>query len=318
RFVISCTPPEVQQRIVLNKVRDTLPFLTFNNVVFDIYINGLPAASSAVLLDAAAMDLVGLKVEDLAGNGRKISITPKSDRHRAFELRPTFMPSFTDDTDIEEGHAVVENSSFHFCLASKPSPAENWDIKYLVNGSWIYESTGPIVEQDANRNTLYRNTATALVIADTVTELGAGAFGNWSNLTSVELGQSLKSIANSVFVNCSNLTEFICPNSLESLGYSALSNCNKIKLIEFGTSFISIGSSALVKCTSVETAVFRARVMPTIGNYAFGNGGTGSGPEPTAVYVPDDLFAEYENAIWHLARITTFLPLSTYESQNPD
>ncbi|MEG2473940.1 hypothetical protein [Acinetobacter sp.] len=118
RFVISCTPPEVQQRIVLNKVRDTLPFLTFNNVVFDIYINGTPAASRVSLLDAAVMDLHGLKVEDLTGNGRKISITPKLDKHGAFELRPTFMPSFTDDTDIEEGHVVVEKGSFHFCLAA--------------------------------------------------------------------------------------------------------------------------------------------------------------------------------------------------------
>jgi len=133
RFVISCTPPEVQQQIILNKVRDTLPPLTFNNVVFDIYINGKPAASGVSLLDAAAMDPVGLKVEDLAGNGRKISITPKSDRHRALELRPTFMPSFTNDTDIEEGHVVIENSSFHFCLAAAISEPEVCNCE----ASWV-------------------------------------------------------------------------------------------------------------------------------------------------------------------------------------
>ena len=207
-------------------------------------------------------------------------------------------------------------NTIQFCLAPyvpyvPPIEEPAWDIKYLVNGSWIFESTGSTVEQNADRN-MYKNGATALVIADTVTTLGSGVFGNWNALTSVELGQSVRSIGNSAFAFCSNLTEFKCPNSLESLGYSALNSCTKLRLLEFGTNLISIGASACISCYVLETVVFRARNMPTVGQYAFGNGGSGS-PVVSAVYVPDDLFNEYAEAIWNLADISKFRSLSTYE-----
>jgi len=151
RFIISCTPPEGQQRIVLNKVRNTLPFLTFSNVVFDIYIDGTPAASGVSLLDATAMDLVGLNVEDLAENGRQVAITSKSGEQKAFELMPA-MRSFADDTDIEEGNVVVEKGSFHFCLAAviaEPELSVTMDFPAYVSAGNIKMSgtvSNPLAE----------------------------------------------------------------------------------------------------------------------------------------------------------------------------
>lgn len=198
------------------------------------------------------------------------------------------------------------------CPGSDPEPEPDaWDIKYLVNGTWIYESTGPIVESNADRNTMCRNAATALVIADSVTELGYAAFADWKMLNSVEFGQTVEIIGNVCFARCLAMKKFIFPNSLASLGQAALDTCQNVNLIEFGTGLTTIGGSALSNCHSLQTAVFKARVMPAIGDYAFGNGGNGD-PEPVFVYVPDDLFDEYENAIWNLARRSAFLPLSTY------
>ncbi len=207
------------------------------------------------------------------------------------------------------GEGVIQ-----FCLAPYVPPIEEptYDIKYLVNGSWIYETTGPTVEQDANRD-IYRTAATELVISDSVTEIKYYAFRFWSALTSVKLGQSIKVIGSRAFESCSNLTEFICPDSLESIAETALGGCHSIRLVEFGTSLNSIGSAAFSGCYLLEVAVFRSRNMPTIGDYAFGNGGNNS-PRPDIVYVPDDLINAYAEVLWNLADISKFRPLSTYES----
>ena len=190
----------MQQRIVLNKVRDTLPSLTFHNVVFDIYINGIPAASGVSLLDTAVMDLHGLKVEDLTGNGRKISITPTSGKHKAFELMPT-MGSFADDTDIEEGHVVVEKGSFHFCLAAAPLPAENWDIEYVQGGQTFREKTGSYINDSLKANMQL----TSLTINSTVETVGSGAFEGCNLLTDLVLMDGIKTLRNQAFNRCSSL-----------------------------------------------------------------------------------------------------------------
>ena len=238
RFVISCAPPEVQQRIVLNKVRDTLPSLTFHNVVFDIYINGIPAASGVSLLDSAVMDLHGLKVEDLTGNGRKILITPKSDRHRAFELRPT-MGSFADDTDIEEGHVVVEKGSFHFCLAAAANdlPATlEWKIE--GDGTLYSDRVENVIESSKrslnitelrtyngleiiSAQAFYQNKITSLTIADTVWLIGQNSFAE-NQITELVLGSGLKRLGNYAFKdNAINTVTVhaVTPPEIESISW---------------------------------------------------------------------------------------------------
>lgn len=86
-----------------------------------------------------------------------------------------------------------------------------------------------------------------------------------------------------------------------------------MRLVEFSTNLISIGSATLSGCYLLEVAVFKARIIPTLGDYAFGNGGSNS-TRPSIVYVPDDLFNEYAVAIWNIADISKFRSLSTYES----
>ena len=46
-----------------------------------------------------------------------------------------------------------------------------------------------------------------------------------------------------------------------------------MRLVEFSTNLISIGSATLSGCYLLEVAVFKARIIPTLGDYAFGNGG---------------------------------------------
>ncbi|AYA01709.1 hypothetical protein BEN74_01630 [Acinetobacter sp. WCHAc010034] len=216
RFVISCTPPDGQQQIILNKVRNTLPFLTFRNITFDIYINGTLAASDVLMLDEDAMDSVGLQVEDLTGNGRQISIKNKTDERRAFELFPVEEPNFARDTDIELGHVVVEKYSFHFCLAAAANDLPT-TIEWKIEGDGtLYSDRVVDVTESSKRNlnitelltyngleiisaqAFLQNKITSLTIADTVWLIGQNSFtGN--KITDLVLGSGLKRLGNYAF-----------------------------------------------------------------------------------------------------------------------
>lgn len=118
RFVISCTPPDGQQKVILHKVRDSLPFLTFSNVAFNVYFNGVLVATELSLSDAESTANIGLEVEFLGSGYRDISITNISDTQKAIELYPTL--GIIDDIDIEPTSvAILQSDSVHFCLAPK-------------------------------------------------------------------------------------------------------------------------------------------------------------------------------------------------------
>lgn len=120
RFVISCTPSDAQYSVQLNKVRDTLPFLTFNNVAFNIYENGTQIAVEVSLLDTGVMENLGLLVTVIDTDGRIINISNMdSFNDRALELKPTM--GIVDDVDTSLGYVLKQDGSFFMCLAKQPS-----------------------------------------------------------------------------------------------------------------------------------------------------------------------------------------------------
>ena len=67
-----------------------------------------------------------------------------------------------------------------------------------------------------------------LVIPNSVTSIGNGAFWGCSGLTSVTIPNSVTSIGHGAFSGCSGLTSVTIPNSVESIGREALSNCPEL------------------------------------------------------------------------------------------
>ena len=170
-----------------------------------------------------------------------------------------------------------------------PIEPENWDIKYKVNGQWIYETTGPIVTLSTERNSAYKNLATELVFSDSVESIGSSAFQYWSNLAKVT-----------------------CGNSLKTIGYYAFQECSGLKIIDFGESLTLLSNYSLTNLYAIETIIFRGLTPPERENNTFGNGGSGS-TLPKAIYVPDSLVQAYNEKIWDF-HIEIFHPLSTYTS----
>ena len=69
---------------------------------------------------------------------------------------------------------------------------------------------------------------TSIIIPESVTSIGDGAFYGCSSLTSVTIPNSVTSIGNEAFYNCSSLTSITIPNSVTSIGDWAFYNCESL------------------------------------------------------------------------------------------
>ena len=94
-----------------------------------------------------------------------------------------------------------------------------------------------------------------LVIPDSVTYIGYGAFRGCSGLTSIIIGSGVTSIGESAFEDCTSLTSVIIPNSVTSINDYAFIRCSGLTSIVIGSGVTSIGTNAFSGCTSL-TSVY--------------------------------------------------------------
>ena len=145
----------------------------------------------------------------------------------------------------------------------------NTDIAYPVTGGNIYfdKSTGTITDCD------YRVTEAIIpdVIEDVpVTSIGGGAFSQCSNLTNVEIPNSVTSIVNYAFSGCTSLASVTIPDSVTSIGEGAFSWCKGLTNVTIPDSVTSIERYLFSNCTSMMSITIPKSVT-SIGSGAFDN-----------------------------------------------
>ena len=107
-----------------------------------------------------------------------------------------------------------------------------------------------------------------IVLPNSVTSIGNGAFVGCTGLTSITIPNSVTSIGNTTFKGCSGLTSVTIPNSVTSIGNSAFSGCSGLTSITIPNSVTSIGGSAFYGCSGL-TSVTIPNSVTSIGDGAF-------------------------------------------------
>ena len=138
------------------------------------------------------------------------------------------------------------------------------------------------------------------------------AFKDCSNVTSVLIPSSIKSIGINAFENCSNITKITIPEGVTLIGNNTFKGCVKLASASFPTSIESFGANALAGCTSL-TSIVLPKNIQEIGANAFANCSTldvievfgdipatlktGVFPDNiTKIYVKPSLVATYKTA----------------------
>ena len=101
-----------------------------------------------------------------------------------------------------------------------------------------------------------------------VQEIGYSAFSGKTNLTTVNIPNTVKTIESSAFYNCKSLASIKLPSSLTSLGGSVFSGCTALTSITIPDTVTSIGASAFTGCTSLTTVKLPSG-LKTMGEDAF-------------------------------------------------
>ncbi|MGM9747082.1 MAG: leucine-rich repeat protein [Paludibacteraceae bacterium] len=111
---------------------------------------------------------------------------------------------------------------------------------------------------------------TSVTIPNSVTSIGVSAFYGCSGLTSVTIGNSVESIGSRAFSDCSSLTSVTIPNSVTSIVDNVFCNCSGLTSVTIGNSVRSIGTQAFWNCSGLTSITIPNSVI-SIGNDAFGD-----------------------------------------------
>lgn len=88
----------------------------------------------------------------------------------------------------------------------------------------------------------------SVVIPDSVTEIGYGAFNNLPSLEEVKFGSRVKTMGENVFGGCVKLRRVELPYCLEAIPDSAFSGCSSLEEAVISPSVRTIGSNAFSGC----------------------------------------------------------------------
>lgn len=86
-------------------------------------------------------------------------------------------------------------------------------------------------------------TVTSMVIPQSVTTIGYGAFYSCVNLKEVEINGAINEIMASTFWDCSSLERINIPQSVTSIGYYAFRNCSSLKTVTLPNSELVIDNA---------------------------------------------------------------------------
>lgn len=102
----------------------------------------------------------------------------------------------------------------------------------------------------------------------TVIGIGVESFSGDSQLTSVSIPNTVRTIERNAFFNCRNLTSITLPESIESIGNYAFAGCENFTTFEFPPLVTNISEGVLHGCSALTTVSIGSNICAT-GNEAF-------------------------------------------------
>ncbi len=161
---------------------------------------------------------------------------------------------------------------------------------------------GYLVYSDDTKTTLLGCSAAAtgtIVIPNSVTSIGYGAFNECSSLTSITIPNSVTSIGDYAFADCISLTSVTIPNSVTSIGETAFYGCSSLTSVTIPNSVTSIGENAFHNCSGL-TSINIPNSVTSIGNYTFKRCRS-----LTSVTIPNSVTSIGYEAFWGCISLTS-------------
>lgn len=138
----------------------------------------------------------------------------------------------------------------------------------IVPQSVVLDGVGYVVDKIADK-AFYHTNLTIIQLPDTVTEIGASAFASCSELVAV-VANGVQVIGASAFSACTNLNKIALPQSLTTIGQCAFEYCRALTQIEIPSGVKDVNARVFAECSRLEKVVMSDGVQ-NIGSQAFAN-----------------------------------------------
>ena len=152
----------------------------------------------------------------------------------------------------------IDNNVKNLCI-------ENWDTD--GNGKLSYTEAGNVKSLGTvfNNNTLIVQFEELQFFTGLETVEG---FSGCTNLTTIILPETIKSIGDNAFYHCTGLNSIVLPESVISIGQWAFAGCTSLTNLPITNNITTINSCAFKGCTALSSIILPDSVR-TIGNSAF-------------------------------------------------
>ena len=175
-------------------------------------------------------------------------------------LENVFFEGTNDEWNNITNNALEELANVDICFYSEENPTIDgnywhydegeetpiiWnELRYgLVNNEYVVLGIGECKNKDIVIPRMYKGKK--------VTGIGAMAFYNCTNLETIELPDTIKSIETAAFLQCTNLKSIKIPEGLTSIKAEAFDDCSSLTNMELPTSVTYIEGTILRGCASL-------------------------------------------------------------------
>ena len=152
------------------------------------------------------------------------------------------------DSVTSMGYAAFDGCEIE--KATLPSSVlRNINTRYLKE---VIITSGDCIDYEALRKAEY---LVSVVIPNSVTSIGIGAFDGCKSLASIVIPNSVTSIGDNAFFGCASLKSVVIPNSVTEMGTWVFSNCYSLESVVLGNGLTTISEGAFYLCKSLKTIV---------------------------------------------------------------
>ena len=180
-------------------------------------------------------------------------------------------------------------SSAYSVRAANTSISGNIGILQTYNGKPVV-----VIQNSAFKDC---SNVTSVLIPSSIKSIGINAFENCSNITETTIPEGVTLIGNNTFLGCEKLASVTFPTSLENIGANAFAGCTSLTSIVLPKNIQEIGANAFANCSKLATIEVFGDTPATLKNNAFPNSVSKIYVKPSLVATYKTAWAEYKDKI---------------------
>ena len=172
-------------------------------------------------------------------------------------------------------------SSAYSVRAANTSISGNIEIPQTYNGKPVV-----VIQNSAFKDC---SNVTSVLIPNSIKSIGINAFENCSNITETTIPEGVTLIGNNTFLGCAKLASVTLPTSLESIGANAFAGCTSLTSIVLPKNIQEIGANAFANCSTLDVIEVFGDIPATLKTGVFPS-------NVSKIYVKPNLVATYKTA----------------------